>query len=131
MFLDSYSVLSICSDHSSSVSFKSEFDYMLSCFMLCYKLSFISKCFYTTMITNEIGCLVSMIGRLLSTIQFYYIMSYLNNVYSLVTSGLDLSITNNVLLLSISTVNVSTLFDVTSVFRLTDEYYVLRFYLKG
>lgn len=133
VLLDSYSV-SVCSEFSGSVMFRSEFNYMLSCFMLFYKVSFISKCFYESLITNEIGCLVDMIGRILSNVQVYWFMKYLNNVYNVVNNGFAL---DSCSLCVLGRVNIigdyvnKYLFDVASVFRLSDEYYVLRFYLKG
>ncbi len=131
MFLDSWSVLTMTSDTVTTVHFKDEFNYMLSCYVLCYKVSLINKCFYTSMITNEIGCLTCMIERLLSTVQLYYFMNYLNDLYGMLSSGFNVTTSNLLLLSSITTINVNMLFTATSLFRLSDEYYVLRFYLKG
>lgn len=133
ILLDSYSV-SVCSEFNGNVTFRSEFNYMLSCFMLMYKITFISKCFYDALIVNEIGCLVDMIGRVLSNVQVYWYMNLLSNIFRTVHSGFDVSCTSlNMLrsVLSIDSVINKFLFDVVSVFRLSDEYYVLRFYLKG
>ena len=133
VFLDSYAVRTY-SSFSGSISFRSEFNYLLSCFNLFFKVTFISKCFYDSLIVNEIGCLVSMIGRLLSNVQVYWLMNYLNSLYRVAYSGFDVSSANLNVLLSVNVVAIQLnkfLFDAIDVFRLSDEYFVLRFYLKG
>ena len=132
ILLDSYSVSS-CYGSLHSVSFKSEFSYLMSCFNMFYKITFISKCFYDSLIVSEIGCLSSMIGRLLSNVQLYWLMKYVNSMYSVCYSGFNCDSFNvNGLVSSLSNSSViSLVFDEFSIFRLSDEFYVLRFFLKG